>query len=109
MPQLKIRLEYEPGKFIDRAVGINLEKLPIANGTATAELQEDWIYYVTCHYVLNEKASMTLHLSAPAGFRVKWRDYPAPPDPDAPLTVTWESAVPNRDYFQFRRIYLERK
>jgi hypothetical protein len=104
MAELKIELIYDTSKFITRAVGINLEKLPINNKRAKADIEVNRIYFYTNHFVVNSGgATLTSRLIPPAGHRVRFPGYPK----DEPPLVTWPAEKANLDYFFSRRFYLE--
>ena len=106
MPILTIRLEYVEDHFNrDPEVAINLTPLEVVDGAATADLEENILYYVASHFVVNAKTSLTLHLVPPEGHVVCFRDYPD----DKTSTITWEVGRPNRGYFRDRRIFLKKE
>jgi hypothetical protein len=104
MAELKIELTYDNSRFITRAVGINLESLPIHNKRARANIEVKRIYYYTAHFVVNRADTpFTSRLIPPDGHRVRFPGYPK----DEPPLITWEAGKPNRDYFRRRRFYIE--
>lgn len=105
MAELTIRLDHDPQRFVaEPAVGINLEKLETDDGVATADVEPGRIFYLTTHYVVREKDTIiTIRLFPPDGYRVRFRDYPD----DLSAQLSWTAGVAFRDYFQYRRVFLE--
>ncbi len=107
MAELRIRLTYDTGRFITRAVGINLETIPIdANNEGKADIDVPRTYYFTAHFVVNKAdTTFTAQLIPPSGYRIRFPGY----SKDASTIITWTAGQANRDYFQRRRFYLRKK